>query len=401
MKGLLLSLVLFFLSISGLNAQNRCIRFGDDDWTMLLKKAEKSGKLIFVDCYTSWCGPCKTLAKDIFTLDSVADFFNQHFLCVQFDMEKGKGLELKKPFEIRAYPTLLFINGKNQIIHRIVGCDGPGYLMGEARKALDPQLNFRAMQKRYAAGERGAAFILEYLKYLDHAYLEGEANAVALDYLQAFKEEELITSGNWKIIEQYITDPLAMPLQVVMKHRKAFFDLVSETEVVNKLNLACRSALLPLSRWRPDAEAVFDEAYYKALVTYFQSVDYDLAPECLANLYTAGFMYRGDYQGMLEEMNRVMEYGIINSYMKEVYLMNYLSALKDCKDPAVVGQGTAWLERLEKEWQGYALVSAMQVHAILEECLGNKEKAKLLSEQARQLKEDTTAEMMRRYNLKK
>lgn len=401
MKGLLLSLVLFFLSISGLNAQSRCIRFWDDDWTMLLKKAEKSGKLIFVDCYTSWCGPCKTLAKDIFTLDSVADFFNQHFLCVQFDMEKGKGGELKKPFEIRAYPTLLFINGKNQIIHRIVGCDGPGYLMGEARKALDPQLNFRVMQKRYAAGERGAAFILEYLKYLDHAYLEREANAVALEYLQAFKEEELITSGNWKIIEQYITDPLAMPLQVVMKHRKAFFDLVSENEVVNKLNLACRSALLPLSRWRPDAEVVFDEAYYKALVTYFQSVDYDLAPECLANLYTAGFMYRGDYQGMLEEMNRVMEYGIINSYMKEVYLMNYLSALKDCKDPAVVRQGTAWLERLEKEWQGYALVSVMQVHAILEECLGNKEKAKLLGEQARQLKEDTTAEMMRRYNLKK
>ena len=66
MKGLLLSLVLFFLSISGLNAQSRCIRFWDDDWTMLLKKAEKSGKLIFVDCYTSWCGPCKTLARHFY-----------------------------------------------------------------------------------------------------------------------------------------------------------------------------------------------------------------------------------------------------------------------------------------------------------------------------------------------
>lgn len=82
MKGLLLSLALFFLSISGINAQNRCIRFLDDDWTVLLERAKKSRKLIFVDCYTSWCGPCKTLAKDIFTLDSVADFFNQHFpLC--------------------------------------------------------------------------------------------------------------------------------------------------------------------------------------------------------------------------------------------------------------------------------------------------------------------------------
>jgi hypothetical protein len=46
------------------------------------------------------------------------------------------------------------------------------------------------------------------------------------------------------------------------------------------------------------------------------------------------------------------------------------------------------------------LVSALQVHAALEKCLGNTEKAEQLSKQARQLKEDTTAEIMKKYNLK-
>ena len=400
MKGLLLSFILLFWGTFSVNAQNRSIRFLDDNWNIVLKKAERTGKLIFVDCYTSWCGPCQTLAKEVFTLDSVADFFNRHFLCVKLDIEKGKGLELKKPFEIRAYPTLLFLDGKQQVVHRIVGCDGAEYLMKEAGKALDPQLNFRAMQERYMAGERATDFILEYLNYLGHAYLEEEANAIALQYLQGFKEEELITSANWKIIEKYIKDPLAIPLQVVMKRRKAFFDLAPEQEVINKLNLTCRSALLPFTRWRPDSEIVFDERYYDALVAYFKSVDYDLAPECLANLYTAGFMYRGDYSGMLEEMKRVMAYGIVNSYMKEVYLMNYLSALKYCDEPTLVRQGVTWVERLEKEWAGYSLVSALQVHTALEKCLGNTEKAEQLSKQARQLKEDTTAEIMKKYNLK-
>lgn len=57
MKGLLLSFILLFWGTFSVNAQNRSIRFLDDNWNIVLKKAERTGKLIFVDCYTSWCGP--------------------------------------------------------------------------------------------------------------------------------------------------------------------------------------------------------------------------------------------------------------------------------------------------------------------------------------------------------
>lgn len=32
------------------------------------KAGGKSPKLIFVDCYTSWCGPCKKMASQVFPL---------------------------------------------------------------------------------------------------------------------------------------------------------------------------------------------------------------------------------------------------------------------------------------------------------------------------------------------
>lgn len=61
----------------GAEAQNRSISFEQTkEWKKIVKKAKKEKKLIFVDCYTSWCGPCKMLAKDVFTRDTVADFFN-------------------------------------------------------------------------------------------------------------------------------------------------------------------------------------------------------------------------------------------------------------------------------------------------------------------------------------
>ena len=56
MKVILL-LMSFFFSFS-LFAQNRGVRFMDNEpWESVMKEAQKQNKLIFVDCYTSWCGP--------------------------------------------------------------------------------------------------------------------------------------------------------------------------------------------------------------------------------------------------------------------------------------------------------------------------------------------------------
>ena len=73
----------------GVDAQNRSIVFREGNWEKILKQAKKEKNLIFVDCYTSWCGPCKMLAKNVFTQDKVADFYNTEFVCVKMDMEKG------------------------------------------------------------------------------------------------------------------------------------------------------------------------------------------------------------------------------------------------------------------------------------------------------------------------
>jgi len=72
------------------------IKFAHSSWKDVQKKAKAEGKMIFVDCYTSWCGPCKMLARDVFTQKKVGDFFNKNFISVKLDMEKGEGKELRK-----------------------------------------------------------------------------------------------------------------------------------------------------------------------------------------------------------------------------------------------------------------------------------------------------------------
>ena len=106
-----------------LGGQAQGIRFAEGSWKELLETAKKEGKLIFVDCYADWCGPCKQLASQVFTQKGVGEFFNRHFVNVQFNVEKdadGKANVAK--WGVASLPTLVFIDPKTeQVIGKLVG----------------------------------------------------------------------------------------------------------------------------------------------------------------------------------------------------------------------------------------------------------------------------------------
>lgn len=121
MKRSFLLVFLLWISIGGgVIAQNRSIRFEPKDWKKAVEKARKENKLIFLDCHTSWCGPCKNLAANIFTKDAVADFYNQNFINVDMDMEKDvDGVMLSKvykPTAFQPYCLLTLIQNSSYIV---------------------------------------------------------------------------------------------------------------------------------------------------------------------------------------------------------------------------------------------------------------------------------------------
>lgn len=86
-----------------------------------LNKAKKENKLLFIDCYTTWCGPCKKMAEEVFTVTVVKQYFDKNFINLKIDMEKGEGVELAKQFKIKGFPTFLLVNGDGEIVFTSVG----------------------------------------------------------------------------------------------------------------------------------------------------------------------------------------------------------------------------------------------------------------------------------------
>ena len=171
-------------------AQNRSIEFRDGTWQEITEQARKEKKMIFVDCYTSWCGPCKMLAKNIFTQDSVADFYNGNFVCFQIDMEKGEGPELAKKYSVAAFPTLLYIDAQGELKHCVVGYQQAGELIQNGRNALIGQNTLPDFQKRYEAGERDPEFVKEYIEVLYKAYRPRLQREVATEYINTLSERD-------------------------------------------------------------------------------------------------------------------------------------------------------------------------------------------------------------------
>ena len=98
--------------------------------------AKKSGKLVFIDCYTTWCGPCKVLSTKVFTDPAVGAYFNKNFINVKLDMEKSAdGRAVGSQYAVQAYPTLLFINAKGDLVKRSVGLKNSQQLLDIAKTA--------------------------------------------------------------------------------------------------------------------------------------------------------------------------------------------------------------------------------------------------------------------------
>ena len=97
------------------------ITFIHENVSEALNKAKTENKLVFVDAYTTWCGPCKMMVKNTFPDADVASLFNTKFVNLKMDMEKGDGVDMAKRYEIAAYPTLLFLDGEGQLIHKAIG----------------------------------------------------------------------------------------------------------------------------------------------------------------------------------------------------------------------------------------------------------------------------------------
>ena len=271
-KAFLIISIVITMALSDGYGQNRTIQFTEKPWSEILAQAKKDNKLIFMDAYASWCGPCKWMAANIFTKDSVADYYNKTFICTHFDMEKGEGATLRSQYNVTAYPSLLFINSAGELVHKKVGVAPKikDYIdLGST--ARNPEECLAAYEKKYSAGNLSGDFIARYLGRLADAYMP--ATEVLQKYFATQKEDQLLTRTNWNIIYRFVTDDNSREFNWLLTHRKDYAVKYTKDSVNNKITDVFYKLLMSMTRYSNMTDAAYYSAKKKIKDSGFEGAD--------------------------------------------------------------------------------------------------------------------------------
>ena len=153
-------------------AQNDGVRFLENcDWQTIQNRAKAEHKYVFVDCYTTWCGPCRMMDKEVYVNDTIGRFMNEHFLSVKLQMDSTPrdrqnirywypiARSFEGTYSVNAYPSYLFFSPEGQIVHKEVGEKSVEQFMQVASAALDFRQQFYTLLARYEEGKADPSMI--------------------------------------------------------------------------------------------------------------------------------------------------------------------------------------------------------------------------------------------------
>lgn len=170
--------IVFQILLCALNMAAQGIEFTENlSWDQIIQKAQKENKKIFVDCYATYCIPCKVMDREVYSQKPVGDFFNKEFVNVkiQFDTSGMQKREvqsmypiarlLEKKYKVLGFPTYLFFDSNGNILNQEMGEIKPYALfLQKTQDLLDPNEQYYAIRKRYEQGDRGPELVKKLMK---------------------------------------------------------------------------------------------------------------------------------------------------------------------------------------------------------------------------------------------
>lgn len=195
------------------------IHFFKGSYAALLQEAQQQHKMIFIDVYTDWCGPCKGMDKFIFPLKEVGEKYNPAFLNYKLNAEKGEGISLAKKFNITAYPTFLYLNSNGYLIHKVIGeREAPAFIsqVDKVTALANDKNQLGTLEAAFAAGNRDPAFLRTYI--LQQFTLNMD-NSQAFDaWIKATPAAELKKEPQLLFIGRYLKGTQTNALPLIMQH---------------------------------------------------------------------------------------------------------------------------------------------------------------------------------------
>lgn len=234
--GLLFSLLVLFAGQSP--AQG--IEFFKGSWEEAVAKAEAEDKLIFVDAYASWCGPCKRMSANVFPNERVGEFYNKNFVCLKWDMEKDDhGIKFRQKYPVGAFPTLYYIDFTGEVVQNIRGAQQVDQFIELGQEALKKVDRSELYATDYEKGDRSPELVYNYVKALNKV---GKSSMkVTNDFLRT--DPDLTKEENLKIIFEGTVEADSKIFETLVENRDRIESIFGKSDVEARIINACKNTV--------------------------------------------------------------------------------------------------------------------------------------------------------------
>lgn len=248
MKKILLAfLMLPLFTMAQTTASGEGMKFDHEhSWSEILAKAKAENKYIFMDCFTTWCGPCKYMSSTIFPMKEVGDFYNDKYIMVkvQFDTTDNDNAHVKSWFKdmqainaqykIMAYPTYLFFDPNGEAVHRAVGSSDAQTFLTKGKDAMNQDKQYYTLLKKYENGKKDPAFLRSLALVADDAYDKANATKISKEYLAT--QTDLLTKDNLEFLFQFTNAPADPGFSTLMENQDKVIAALGKDKVSNKMH---------------------------------------------------------------------------------------------------------------------------------------------------------------------
>lgn len=134
--GIALLLAFFAMNIPTALSEDKGILFAEVSFEQALQMAQDTNRPVFVGFYTNWCAACRSMRVRTYQNAEVSRVFNDSFINLHINGERGEGELVSSALEVSSYPTLLFLLPSGEVVSRATGFHNPEQLLELAAQVL-------------------------------------------------------------------------------------------------------------------------------------------------------------------------------------------------------------------------------------------------------------------------